>query len=497
MIEFKLVEPKKYIFKCGDQERSLELITSTITNKYNIITDFIENLSEHFGEEFDKWFLELFDEYQHLYAVEEAVEKGEINDDLFDNNRYACLEKNIPKIHYYVDTYIETIDKDYSKYVNMKKVKKGSILFTENEIMRVMTISHYLKIYSIFFNSTTKLNVSLHKKIYNKLIQDSVTDNIVSKLYNVVKTKTFRYNLTDKYMWDYLKVIQSKSIDSYVIEIFNFIMNQILILCEDDKNPIVYFVSVIDESVKWFLRSVYKESIAYDDSISTEDIHSLNTDNLITYAYNESLGKLKTISINHLTTKLQKLMENKFIPENDFDELNKNIHNRIKSVEFIAPISEYISYPLLSKALKIPYEHFRTISAEDSTFITAYMRDICKAVFGDEYSSLFELMDYYTRSKPILTSTYKMKSATEHYNKYNEYQNFFGFKSASVMIPLLGHFIGRLSRCKYVNIYTGEERDVPSLTRLELDVSYYFNRFFAGDMEKEIEKISNIIFSQY
>ena len=91
-------------------------------------------------------------------------------------------------------------------------------------------------------------------------------------------------------------MIQCKSIDVHVIEIFNFIMNSILILCEEDKNPIVYFVSVVQESINWFLRSVYKGQIVYDDTISTEDIHGSNIDNLKTYAYVSMLeNKLKEL----------------------------------------------------------------------------------------------------------------------------------------------------------------------------------------------------------
>jgi len=85
-------------------------------------------------------------------------------------------------------------------------------------------------------------------------------------------------------MWQYIKNVQGKDIDSHVIDIFNFIMNHILILCEEDKNPITYFVGVIDESVKWFLRSVYKGSTIYD-------IQGINTDNLKTYSYNDTLGR--------------------------------------------------------------------------------------------------------------------------------------------------------------------------------------------------------------
>ena len=81
-------------------------------------------------------------------------------------------------------------------------------------------------------------------------------------------------------------------------------MNHIIILCEENKNPITYFVGVIDESVKWFLRSVYKGTIVYDDEISTEDIHGTHINNLRSYSFNDTLGRLKSIAFEKIYEKL-------------------------------------------------------------------------------------------------------------------------------------------------------------------------------------------------
>ena len=46
MVKFELVQPKKYVINVNGEERNLNLITSTVTNKYHIITNFIEKLSK-------------------------------------------------------------------------------------------------------------------------------------------------------------------------------------------------------------------------------------------------------------------------------------------------------------------------------------------------------------------------------------------------------------------------------------------------------------------
>ena len=79
----------------------------------------------------------------------------------------------------------------------------------------------------------------------------------------------------------------------HISHIFNFIINNIIVTCEVESNPIPYLISVIDESIKWFLKSIYKESIIYSDAISTQDVNAVSgKDNLDTYAHNDTVGKL-------------------------------------------------------------------------------------------------------------------------------------------------------------------------------------------------------------
>ena len=121
-------------------------------------------------------------------------------------------------------------------------------MFKADEIEKIIRLSACLKIYSVISNNEKlKLGQKLHKDVYNKIASEISNTDIIYKIFNVVKTKTFRYNMTDKFMWDYIKTIQCKDIGVHIIENFNFIMNNILILCEEDKNPITYFVGVVDD----------------------------------------------------------------------------------------------------------------------------------------------------------------------------------------------------------------------------------------------------------
>ena len=368
MIRFQPLDQKKLIVMSNDEILTvLDMVASTVTNKFYLVTNFLEEMSKA-SENFSSWFEKFIKEY---------VEK----------NDFEVVVKNVPDIKKYVQEYLDWKKIDFSKFVDETKAKKSSILLSATEIEEIIRLSCCLKVYAIISNAENlKLSRDHHKIIYNMFADEILNSETIFKIFNVVKTKTFRYNMTDKYMWNYIKMVQCKSIDVHVIEIFNFIMNQILILCEPERNPVIYFIGVIDESIKWFLGSIYKGSIIYDDSISTEDIQSSNTDNLKTYCYNDTLGRLKAISYEKIKDHISKPNLVNF----DEDELNVedqyvDIQKRLELVKHISPLSDYFIFPILSKVTGIPYNHFKTLSPDHTILLSVYIQKILRNVFKNNY----------------------------------------------------------------------------------------------------------------
>jgi len=390
-----------------------------------------------------------------------------------------------------VDEYIDNSGIDYSQFVDLSKAKKNSILFQADEIKSIIKLSCYLKLYSLIDNSEKQsLGQRLHKDVYNMFAKDIIQTEVVKKIFDVVKTKTFRYNLTDKFMWEYIKNVQGKDIGTHVIEIFNFIMNYILILCEENKNPITYFVGVIDESVKWFLRSVYKSSIVYEDTISTEDIQGINVDNLKTYSYNDTLGRLKDIAYTKAHIMLYKLGGVKA----DFeDDLTIKFNERSKEIEYISPISETIVFPILSRITNIPYNHMKTLSPEHATIISVYIQELFRKIFGVDYKHMVGLMNYFPKENPSITTTYKIKSIHEYVSMQQSTKNFFGYTTKILPHTILCHFIGRASRVKLVDIFTGQDLGGIPLSKVESDMMRFFTKYFSGDLEAEIQKMTSYV----
>jgi len=482
MIRFQQLDAKRLVLLSNDQVLTiLEMVASTVSNKFYLVTDFIEEMSKN-SNEFSKWFEDFIKEYCDC-----------------EDERYTLVEKNISYIKKYTDEYISSLNIDFSKFVDETKAKKTSILLNAEEIEKICRLSSYLKIYSIISNSENlKLDRLSHRKIYNILAQDVVNSETVFKIFNVVKTKTFRYNMTDKYMWNYIKMVQCKSIDIHVIEIFNFIMNSILILCEPTRNPITYFVGVIDESIKWFLGSIYKGSIIYDDSISTEDIQSTNIDNLKTYSYNDTLGRLKAIAYEKMKDHITKPNILKF-DESDLklEDEYVDIQKRVDNVKYVSPLCGYFIYPLLAKITEIPYNHFKILSAEHAIVLSVYVQDILKKVLKNDYKHIINLLNYYPSEQPAIATTYKLKNMDTFINTANKVRNFYGIDTKIMLGNLLGNFVGKISRIKFINIFDGRELSGIPLSKLESEIINFYILFFADGLNSEIEKIKNLVYSDF
>lgn len=452
----------------------ITLVPSTIERKFFIVSTFLQNLSQECVG-FSEWFM------NWLHNCKDP------------DKRPKEVVDNIDTIKNYVNQYLQKKDIDYNSFVDETKIKKNSIFFSGDEIAKISRVSCYLKIYSIIYNTEEfRLGLRLHKDIYNRFVEDFAGTTIVRKIFNIVKTRTFRYNQTDKFMWDYIKTVQCKDIGTHVVEIFNFIMNQILVICEENRNPISYFVGVIDESLKWFLRAVYKGSIVYEDTISTEDIQGINVDNLKTYSYNDTLGRLKGIAFEKVHEMIQKQL---LLPTTETynDKAMVEFNERLRTIAFVSPLSETLVYPILSKALNIPYSYFRTLSPEHASVISAYMYELLRKVFGIDYKYLFALLQYYPTKQPAISTTYKIKSISDYIDIQNELKSFFGFKTMILPHTILCHFIGRMSRVDFCNLLDGRKLGGIPLSKIETDSVSFYSLLFAGKLDQKIREIEKLI----
>ena len=510
MIKFVQIVPKKIckIFHNGKEIADLELVTpSSISNRFDLITDFVEVVSEKLGDEFENWFVNFFTNLnQHtcnfckrfnpdsrcVRASREAQEgnkkkkfdleyiKGQC-DELPKNEivRKQLITQNIQDIKKYVDQYLDQLNFDYSIFVNKDKIKKTSIVFSAKEIEKIMRLSSYLKVYSIISNSENlKLDMRIHKKVFNQLLE-GIDKSIIEKIFEVIRTKTFKYKQTDQFMWEYIKLIQCKEIDIYIVEIFNFLMNNIMVLCKLDRNPITYFVTVVDTAIIWILRSVYKASIIYSDEITSDEIQTVRINNLKSYSYNDTLGRIKIAAYEWVYRKLEEAAKNKVGV--DYNNAITDFHNRMKTVRQESPLISSFVYPLLSKLIGIPYKYFQTLNYEQSLVLSSYLRSLLSRAFGKDHQYLFKLLDCYPDPDThVPTSTsYVIKHVGEYVNLYDTVRDYMGFDTCGSQHDVYGYIIGRLIRIKFRNLFTGDIMLNLKSEELERDIILFYTYYFA------------------
>ncbi len=499
------IKRKYEIFSGKTKVINLDVISSPVTNKFHKIIDFIHDISDKLGKNFDIWFVKFIKSYYESgYYLREQIDKKlekqmkidvkdlpeiiPINSDHATTAEYAyilqnklhpsfdstILRNNLDEMIAFCDKYTDKCNVAFNNYIRKERVSKTSIFFDAEEIEKLIRTSNYLKIY--FFitqDKNMKPPIKVHKEIYNYLVNDISTCEIVYKLFKLVSSKTYRYNISDKTMWDYFKLIYCQTTDMHISSIFNFIMNNILVTCDTNMNPIPYFSSVIDESIRWMLHRIYKESVIYSDTINTEDIHTISgKDNLLSYCYNDAIGKLVANSTNYLES----------VGIVDIPKFNNNVSN-LKDQSLMAL---YITYPILNKVLEIPYRYFRPIPPDHSYLLNILTYFNLSDEFKAKYKLIAKLLTYYNIEKPIVKTTYKIKN-TEHF--HNSFDSFIGFSNSSFAYNVLSELIGKIARNTYVSFIDDKQIANFPLHDLEKDMISFYNNYFSNGFEDEFEKM--------
>lgn len=467
MLKFEKFENEKRKYRIhnivtidGQEQKTLitnlDLMFSPVTNKFNKLIEFLEDASIKLGPDFDNWFISLVLDYKGAG---------------FD---YSVIKRNIPELKRWCDEYLVKLNINFENYINKSKVSKNSIFFDAEEIEKIIKASNYLKIYFIIAQDIDmKLVNKFHKETYNKLIEDINNNNTIYKLFKIVSSKTYEYNYTDKYMWDYIKTIYCKTTDMHVFSIFNFLMNNILVTCSANTNPIPYLISVIDESIKWILKNIYKDAIIYSDTISTQDVYTIQgKDNLSSYAHNDTIGKLLVISYNQLE-------------QHGIDNIEafKATLNNLKEISLFA---NYVTYPVLSKILDIPYRHFLTLSVSNSYLLNMLFYHILPDEFKKKYSVLSKMLLYYNKQKPILKTTYKVKSIDVFTETIG---TFLSFKNVNTPYDFYSSVVGKLSRNTYASFVNEQEILNFPLAKLEVDVIKFYNDYFDNRLDPLFDEL--------
>ena len=443
---------------------NLELIPSSLTNKFTIVTNLIEELSETM-EEFEPWFKGLIKTY-----TENAYDSSIIFD-------------NIATFIEISEKYIDSKDIEFSSFSRSDKSSKTSILFTADDIRTIAISSTALKLYAIFaYDLTLKLPENIHKQAYEKLIQSCIDKEITTKIFHLVKSRIYRSSITDRYMWDLIWVSVLETPETYVMTIFNFIMSNIISTIAPERNPIPFIVSIVDDSIRWMMRSVYKDRVLYGEAFGgSDDIYgsSISKDSFQVICCNDVIGKAASIGMD--------LLENEYkLEQKDYE----GIRDRLDSVDLLYPNMKLIILPIVSKVLEIPYKYLLTCPPKHALLCGVFMSHLAKGVLDTKYPIIYEflLSTPKTMSTVSTRSSYKIKKLD---NVINRDARIFGFSAKKLKFDIMSSLCGvsNSSKRNLVSLITGDTISKIGCFDLEADVISFFSDLYSDGLEEEIKEM--------
>jgi len=476
MLFIEPIEKRKYtLYKSevfdhvegAEKIADLSLIAHSVSNKFHIVGDLISEMCDEI-DGFENWFYSMTHEYLNAgYNAE-------------------VLINNAESFYTYSAQYIEYKEINFDKFINLDKKSSTSIVFYPDDIKAISTASTCLKLYSMFScDMSMRLPDNLHKKMYKLLIQPCIDSDVTTKIFQLIRSRTYRSSLTDRYMWDFIKMMISETPESYVMTVFNFLMKSILTLINVDQNPIPFLISTIDDSIRYLMRSVYKDKIIYGEVFGgVEDLFgsALTKENFYLFCCQDVVGKGAKIGLG--------LLEDNY--ELD-DPQYEAVRERLDSLSYLYPSSLLVILPIVSKVLEVPYKFLLTIPPKHAMLLGLFMYELSKDILDERFPILVEFLiacpDMRKSSNVNTTrSSYKIRNLELILNDPNL---LFGFASKTLKFDVMSSIAGVLSASKrvLVNLVNGKPLSKMTYYNLESDVCGFFSELYANKLDGLFEQM--------
>jgi hypothetical protein len=194
---------------------------------------------------------------------------------------------------------------------------------------------------------------------------------------------------------------------------------------------------------------------------------------------------LKDIAFDKIYAELERNNMKIDIDDNHLTDL----HSRLDRIEYISPLCQCLVYPILSKITQIPYVHYKTVSPKHAAVLSYYTKVMLDRIFKGQYAKFFDLLEFYPKSNPSLTTTYTIKNVHEFLNIRNATNNFFGFGTAIFPHKILCHFIGRVSRINFRNLLSGKEMGGIPLSKIETEMISFYMYLFSNKFDRHFDQM--------
>jgi hypothetical protein len=432
--------------------------TSPSKTKFKHVKEIIGDLCSI--DWFEDWFVKLIDDYI------ESSRNAEI------------IQNNIPMFLKAAEEFVESKNIKFKNFSKPEKSSKTSIMFLPEEIEKLAVVSTALKLYSLFwFDSKLNLPENEHKEAYRKLVQPCVDMGTVEKIFNLIRTRVYISNITDRYMWELIKMFTQEVPESHIMSIFIFLMQSMIHNLNIEKNPVPFLIKIIDDSVRYMMRSVITEKFFYGESFGgSEDIYgsSVSKESFHVFCCNDVLSKAANAGMKILEEN-PKLSESEFI----------KIKDRLDDLSSLYPSLKLVSLPIISKVLEIPYKFLLTSPPKHTVLASLFMYFLSSDILDKEHPIITEFLAATPKREANLYSTnssYKLRSIKQI---INDPIPIFGFKSKPIKCDIMSSICGVLTTSKrnLNNLIDGHDLSKWTFKELENQMIKFFTKFYSNALD--------------
>jgi hypothetical protein len=280
------------------------------------------------------------------------------------------------------------------------------------------------------------------------------------------------------------------NIDNLVLESFNFILYEGLIIHDHKRNPIPYFVGILNTNIKYGGKYKSDNSLAFIDGGKVEKIEdkiSKRESREKIKADNSLLNQLYRISLFYFSSAYNSAYKSK--------NGNQKYKKILEKIEYTSPFWDAILAPVLSKAVGIGYKRAQAISPEQAAVISFYFGNKLNSIFFKKYQNLFGLAYLFPIKNPEFRY-YRLKNVSQFINSTLQFpMNILPQIGGSriFILRLIEEFIGRVKSTSFLSIYTGHVINKTQIEKLETETVDYIVRYFANDFEEEIKEFEKTI----
>lgn len=462
MIKFTQLEKRVWTLSlkkdgCEDIELNIRLGQSSLSNKFEVVSTTMDEFTELIPE-FSDWYYDLLKKYIDSKYNSELV------------------RDSAPELIEYAKQYISLKEVDFSSFVNRKKTSSTSILFDEEDIQNIAVTSTCLKVFSIFtYDTTLRVPENINKSIYNSFVSDCIEYGTTDKIFQLIRSRNFRSSTTDRYMWELIKLRTLEDPETSVMSVFNFFMTNLVSLLDVTQNPIYFLVKIVDDSLRWMMKEIYREKVIYDESYtSSEDVHGsfVHKDIFHVYCCNDLISKAAKLGM--------KLLEEEFeITDTEFIYLKE----RLDGIKTLDPALRLFTLPIISKVFNVPYNTLKTAPPKHIVLIGSLLYILGKNTLCKDYPVLSEfLLLCPIKSNTVISrSSYKLRDIT---TILKDDTPLFGIASKKLKYDIISPICGILNASKknLINIVDGQYINKITYSDLEDDVIKFYTNLYANGL---------------